>query len=334
VQTRITLTTSWKGSQSVAEYYTKMRSYADELATSDHPLGDEEFVSYILAGLNEDFDPMVSAVIAHVEPISPTELYSQMLSHELCHNCQSTDGHNGSYSSANAAIRGHGGPGRGGRGHGGQRSSSNYNSNPRSSTTHSADPSASWPKCQTCLRMGHTTNICWYRYDEDYVLDPKTAAAATTSHGADPQWHLDSGATDHITSELDKLTMHDCYHGTDQVRTPNDTGMHMNRIGTSIIPTPSCALHLHNILHVPRTHKHLISIHCFNLHNHTFIELHAYFLLIKDQVTKKVLLHRPCKRGFIPFCPPFHPTFRSMPLSSSSCRLIGGTIDWAFPLQI
>jgi hypothetical protein len=71
VQTRITLTTSWKGSQSVAEYYTKMRSYADELATSDHPLGDEEFVSYILAGLNEDFDPMVSAVIAHVEPISP-----------------------------------------------------------------------------------------------------------------------------------------------------------------------------------------------------------------------------------------------------------------------
>jgi hypothetical protein len=51
-------------------------------------------------------------VVAHVEPITPAELYSQMLSHELHHGHQSTDGNLGSYSSANAIVRGCGGPGR------------------------------------------------------------------------------------------------------------------------------------------------------------------------------------------------------------------------------
>jgi hypothetical protein len=64
VQTRMAHATFREGSQSVAEYYTKMRGYVDELATTGHSLGDEEFMSYILAGLDEDFDPMVSAVVA------------------------------------------------------------------------------------------------------------------------------------------------------------------------------------------------------------------------------------------------------------------------------
>jgi hypothetical protein len=31
----------------------------------------------------------------------------------------------------------------------------------------------------------------------------------------DPNWYLDSGVTEHITGELEKLTMHDTYHGSD-----------------------------------------------------------------------------------------------------------------------
>jgi hypothetical protein len=58
------------------EFYTKMMSQADELATSGHPLGDEEFVSNILVGIDQDFDLMVSAVVAQVEPRMPAELYS------------------------------------------------------------------------------------------------------------------------------------------------------------------------------------------------------------------------------------------------------------------
>jgi hypothetical protein len=63
VQTRIALATFKKGTQSMVEYYSKMCGYADELATSGHSLGDEEFVSYLLASLDDDFDSVVSAMV-------------------------------------------------------------------------------------------------------------------------------------------------------------------------------------------------------------------------------------------------------------------------------
>jgi hypothetical protein len=56
------------------------------------------------------------------------------------------------------------------------------------------------------------TTTCWYHYDDD-VPDQQTAAM--TSSNADPNWYMDSGATDHITGDLDKLTKHDTYFGQD-----------------------------------------------------------------------------------------------------------------------
>jgi hypothetical protein len=67
------------------EYFSKMCGHADELATTGSPLGNEVFVSYVLAGPDDYFDPMVSAVVAHVEPISLADLCSHMLAHELHH---------------------------------------------------------------------------------------------------------------------------------------------------------------------------------------------------------------------------------------------------------
>jgi hypothetical protein len=174
-----------------------------------------------------------------------------------------------------------------------------------------------------CLRTCHIANVCWDRFGENYVPEPKTAAAASTSHGTDPNWYLDSGATCHITGELDKLTMHEYYHGNDQVKTADDASMHINRIGNSIISTARGPLHLTNVLHVPRAHKYLDSVHRFNIDNHTFIELHSYFFIIKDQVTKKVLLRRPCKGGLYPLpssLPPSLQKFASIAIKLSPDR--------------
>jgi hypothetical protein len=118
--------------------------------------------------------------------------------------------------------------------------------------------------------------------------------------GADPNWYLDSGATDHITGELEQLTMHERYNGNEQIRAANGAGMDIAHVGQSIIPTPTRPLHLHQVLHVPNAHKQLVSIHHFTLDNNTFIELHPHFFLIKDQVTKRVLLRGPCRGGLYP----------------------------------
>jgi hypothetical protein len=57
--------------------------------------------------------------------------------------------------------------------------------------------------------------------------------------------------------------------------------MDIEHIGNLVISTPICSLHLNNILHVPRIHKQLISIHRFTLDNNTFVELHPFFFWLR-----------------------------------------------------
>jgi hypothetical protein len=102
---------------------------------------------------------------------------------------------------------------------------------------------------------------------------------ACPTNGTDPNWYLDSSATDHITEELEKLTMLERYKDNHPVWAANGASMDIDHIGNSIIPTTSHPLDLNHVLPVPQVHKHLVSIHHFNLDNHTFIELHSYFFL-------------------------------------------------------
>jgi hypothetical protein len=55
-------------------------------------------------------------------------------------------------------------------------------------------------------------------------------------------WYMDTGATDHITGELEKLTVHDKYHGGEQVHAANGTGMEIANVGHSYLHSPN--LHL------------------------------------------------------------------------------------------
>jgi hypothetical protein len=52
-----------------------MQSLSDEMATAGRTI-DEELVEYILTGLNHEYDPIVSAVIARESLVSPSELYA------------------------------------------------------------------------------------------------------------------------------------------------------------------------------------------------------------------------------------------------------------------
>jgi hypothetical protein len=319
VNTRIALATTRKGASTMTEFYFKMKSYADEMAASGQNLGDEEFVAYVLTGLDEEiYNSFVSSIVTRVEPISSAELYSQMLAFELRLMKQAA---NTSYtsSSANAASRERGAPwtrggspsrGRGrssgsGRGSSSRRSRGGYNNNNNYSRRSSggvpsdATGGHDHPRCQVCKKVGHEADICWHRYDDSYAPDNRAANMASSS-GADQNWYLDSGSTDHITGELEQLTMHQQYNGNKQIRAANGAGMDIAHVGQSVIPTPTHPLHLNQVIHVPNAHKQLVSIQRFTLDNNTFIELHPYSFLIKDQVTKQVLLHGPCRGGLYP----------------------------------
>jgi len=76
------LATASKGAASVSDYFTKMKSLADDMASAGRKLEDEELVSYILTGLDSEFDSVVTAVSTRVEPITVNELYAQLIAHE------------------------------------------------------------------------------------------------------------------------------------------------------------------------------------------------------------------------------------------------------------
>jgi hypothetical protein len=102
VNTRIALATTRKNQLSVTEYYSKMRYLADDMASIGTALRDDEFVS---AELDEDYNSVYSAVISRVEPITPGELYAQLLGYEQ-HLQLQNGGISGYTSSANSASRG------------------------------------------------------------------------------------------------------------------------------------------------------------------------------------------------------------------------------------
>jgi hypothetical protein len=231
---RIALANAQKGQQTVVAYFAHMRALADELAAAGKPLQDDELGSYILAGLDMEYQPLVSALDARNVPASLDEIFAMMSNFDQRAALYSGSG-GGFKSSANAAARGRGGgssryrgpprtKGKSGGGNhnnnsrsngiGGRPPSSNNRGRRNSSNNKNSRPDAI--RCQICGKPGHSAKDCWYRFEEDddtSSQDEKVVGAAEGSYGVDTNWYVHSGATNHITGELEKVTMRERYHG-------------------------------------------------------------------------------------------------------------------------
>jgi hypothetical protein len=128
--------------------------------------------------------------------------------------------------------------------------------------------------CQVCGKTGHSSLCCYKRFDANYNGEQKYAIAATTAYNVDTEWYTDTGAMDHITSELEKLTTHEKYGGGDKLHTASNSGMPIHHISQSTISSYDRNLILKDILHVPAASKNLISVHKFTHDNNAFFEIH------------------------------------------------------------
>jgi hypothetical protein len=131
---------------------------------------------------------------------------------------------------------------------------------------------------------------------------------------------MDLGATDHLTSQMNKLNSRESHLGTNKVHTANGAGMHISHIGQASIPThTSKQLRLSNILHVPSVTHDLLSVHRLTLDNNVFCEPHPFDLFVKDRDTRDVLLRGRCQRGLYEFDAPssFPQVFNGVRTSSS-----------------
>jgi hypothetical protein len=51
------------------------------------------------------------------------------------------------------------------------------------------------------------------------------------SYGVDTNWYTDTGASDHVTSELDKLSTKDKYMGKEKIQMASGSGMRIDHVG-------------------------------------------------------------------------------------------------------
>jgi hypothetical protein len=185
-----------------------------------------------------------------------------------------------------------------GRGRGGRMSQvgrdNSFNSN--NATGGSSNSSGKKIPCQICGKLGYNAAKCWYRYDQGNE-EEHNANAATTSYNIDPAWYADTRATDHITNDLEKVTIKEKYQGNEQVTAANGQGMYICHIGQSKFQTASRTLVLRNVPHVPSITRNLLSVRKFAIDNHVFFEFHPHFLLVKDLATRETLIRGWCQDG-------------------------------------
>ncbi|KAK9217646.1 hypothetical protein WN943_006274 [Citrus x changshan-huyou] len=89
------------------------------------------------------------------------------------------------------------------------------------------DGSDSKGPCQICLKVGHTAAECWHRFKKNFVPHPnrrretRGAYVASTDGQSSGAWYLDSGATNHVTNALRKISMNSEYQGNGQLAVGN-----------------------------------------------------------------------------------------------------------------
>jgi hypothetical protein len=206
---------------------------------------------------------------------------------------------------ANTAAHGSGGGFKQenrGRGDGGRENQGGHGGSGHGGTGRGGNPNNPYKdhQCQVCGKYGHTALCCWKRFDKNFNGPEKTASAGVASYNVDTTWYADSAAIDHITGDLDKLTMRQDYNGHDQVHTTNGAGMTIKHIGQSTVITPYRNISLNNVFHVPQATRNLASVHRLTSDNDVFLEVHPDFFLVKDRQMRRMLLHGRCGNGLHP----------------------------------
>ncbi|KAJ3704768.1 hypothetical protein LUZ61_008473 [Rhynchospora tenuis] len=337
LELKLQLQTSKKGAKSCLQFTQHMQTLADRLRSIGSEISDHELMMYILQGLGTEFDNFVTAVTMQDTPPSLTKLNNLLLAHEAriqanlnslstsaVHLTDTSSQNNPSQLSQevfysnnnqnrgfqggrqnNTASRGsqsfnqhNGGRNTFNRGRGGYRGCGRGRQN--------ASPKVD-SVCQICELWGHTAVNCYHRFDIRYVGSTSTSTTPPpTNHQAmiaEPTstptatWFLDSGATTHVTSDINNLSSAQPYNGADSVHIGNGMSLSISHKGCSSIGTSIRPIKLNNVLVVAAITKNLLSISQLIKDNQVVVEFSLNYCLIKDLETNKILLRGTLHNG-------------------------------------
>ena len=116
----------------------------------------------------------------------------------------------------------------------------------------------------------------------------------------DQIWYTDSGALNHITSDLANLSIHNAYHGKDHVVVFNASGLNISHIGSSQLHHNSSPFKMNNILHCPSVSANLLYVNQFSRDNDCYFLFDSDGFCVKDKLTGKMLFCGMSDHGLYP----------------------------------
>jgi Reverse transcriptase (RNA-dependent DNA polymerase)/gag-polypeptide of LTR copia-type/Integrase core domain/GAG-pre-integrase domain len=280
-----------KGTLSCTDYLNQLRRIADELTFIGSPIQEEDLVMHAIQGLGVDYNPVVAAVnaAAHRSPFSFADLSVFLQSHESLLKSQSPDPSPTAFY-AGSSYKNQGKPKPNYQSHyppinhsirsnappqfkppvppTGQLSSGN---NQVLGARVLCQNCSGRIYCQICTRIGHVAKKCYSRYNQDPEWSPNPrfqafTAQTTSTQGLLPSpnnsnnWLLDSGANNHVTSDLNNLSTFFEYAGPDKLQIGNGSGLPIAHIGSAVLFVAGFSVRLNHVLHVPNFTTNLLSL--------------------------------------------------------------------------
>ncbi|RVW13866.1 Retrovirus-related Pol polyprotein from transposon RE1 [Vitis vinifera] len=327
------LQTLHQGSMKCIDFLEKTKLVSDELAAVGKPLEDDDLMSYIVSGLNPSFNPFITSLsfATRDKNVSFEDFQAELLSYELLLENQNIaippETNNFAFFTPKSNQQQYNRkPKNPSKPY--SRPSFSQNPRPRYSPQPSGLPfspqpnqkqhSFSTPKspCQICGKLSHKALDCFHIMNYAYQgRHPPTQLAAMVANSNAEQeeetWFADSGANQHITANLEHLTLQQPYTGQENVAVGNGQGLSIAHTGTTIFHTPEAKLNLKRVLHCPQASANLLSINQFCLDNNCLFILTGTHYFVKDIQTGTTLLEGKSEGGLYPI------QLRSMSINKS-----------------
>ncbi|KAI3514490.1 hypothetical protein L1887_12931 [Cichorium endivia] len=287
---RDSLRTMTKGTDSVSDYSRKFKNYCDKLSAIGYPVDDMDKLHWFLCGLGASFETFSTAIRTSKPAPIFRDLVAQAEGHELflqtLHATTTPPVAFVSQQNRSTNNRGRGSPRGGnsrgsnasGRGRGGRRS----------------------PHCQLCRTNGHYASSCpsLPTYAANASTNDSNLAQAFTSqchvNNGSPDWYVDSGATAHMTPDIQHTSQPAPHTGNMHVIFGNGDRLPVSHIGRSSI---SKKLLLRDVLVIPKLTKSLLSISKLTLDHPVDVLFSQPFFNIQDRKTKQVIAQGLCEDG-------------------------------------